>query len=112
MKRSLLTLALSCLAVVSLRADLIYYESFNYPDGPINLVGTNVDGSTNWFRQSGSGNDALVHNHKLEVSTSTGTGSPAPARTDDVNRKLCVTSGCTFTNGAQALYASFTVNFT
>ena len=34
MKKNLLALILSCLAVASVRADLIWYESFNYADGP------------------------------------------------------------------------------
>jgi len=108
MKKRLLPILFSLLAAISVRADLIWYESFNYVDGNIPVVGTNSSGQPLWFRQSGSQNDALVRDHKLEISTS-GTGL---ARTDDVNRKLCTTGGCSYTNVAQVLFSSFTVNFT
>src|SRR6266550_1601777 len=108
MKKNLLSILFSLLAATSVRADLIWYEGFNYVDGNILVVGTNSSGQPLWFRQNGSGNDALVRDHKLEISTS-GTGL---ARTDDVNRKLCTSGGCSYTNGAQVLFASFTINFT
>ena len=39
MKKNLLTLLLSSLALGSARADLIWYESFNYADGPVTNSG-------------------------------------------------------------------------
>lgn len=114
MKKTLLASILLGLAVLATRADLIWYEPFNYADGPIIATGTNADGSTNWVRHSGSASpsDSLLSGHKLQVSTSSGTGSSAPARTDDVNRKLATTPGSPYTNGPTLLYASFTINFT
>lgn len=110
MKKTLLAALLSCFVVLSLQADLIWYEPFNYVDGPIIATSTNLDGSTNWFRHSGtaSPSDAVVANYKLQNSATGGTLS----RQDDVNRKLAVTAGSPYTNGPQALYASFTVNCT
>ncbi len=95
MKKTLLASTWLCLAVLSVQADLIWYEPFNYADGPTIVTGTNADGSTNWVRHSGSASpsDSLLSGHKLQVSTSSGTGSPAPARTDDVNRKLANAPG-------------------
>lgn len=102
MKKLLLTLAVSCFAAASLRADLLWYEGFNYLNGPIIATGTNADGSTNWFRHSGtaSPSDSIVASQKLQVSATGGTLS----RSDDVNRK--------FTTGEAIVYASFTVNCT
>jgi hypothetical protein len=102
MKKYLLTFAISCLAAASLRADLIWYEGFNYPNGSI----TNVSGGI-WALHSGS-DDAFVKNHRLENSGNSSTNAP---RTGDVHRDFC-TSACTYTNGAQIVYASFTINCT
>lgn len=104
MKRILLSVFLSCFALASLRADLIWYEGFNYPDGPI----TNTSGGI-WIKHGGGSgeSDAIVRNNQLEVSTS-GVGL---ARQDDVIRPLCVTD-CLFTNNPTYLYASLTINFT
>ena len=90
---------MSCLALATLRADLIWYEGFNYPNGQIisNSAGL-------WARHSGSGSDANVFNHKLENAMT--------IRQDDVNRKFCTTDGCSYTNGLQVVYSSFTVNCT
>src|SRR5262245_50505008 len=109
MKKNLLSLALLSLAALTSRGDVIFTESFNYPDGPIVATGTNIDGSTNWFRHSGSASpsDALVKSLHLENTASTG---PTP-RQDDVNRPLC-NGSCTYTSSLQVLYASFTVNCT
>ncbi len=98
MKKILLTILLSCLAMLSARADLIWYEGFNYPDGQI------ITNSTNWARHSGTGNDALVKNHKLEVAA---TGGVPVTRSDDIHRNFP-----TFTNTLTQIYASFTVNVT
>jgi hypothetical protein len=113
MKRILLPLLFSCLAILSVRADLIWYEGFDYADGPIIATSTNLAGTyTNWSRHGGTAapSDALVVNKKLEVGTSL-TGNPL-TRQDDVNRVFCTAGGCAYTNGAQILYASFTINFT
>lgn len=103
MKKALLTTLFVSLAAITLRADLIYYEPFNYLNGPTIAVATNLDGTTNWFRHSGSTSpsDSLINNQRLEVSTS-------PARTDDVHRKMAAA----YTNSVMPLYASFTVNVT
>src|SRR5690349_10754503 len=104
MKKTLLILLLSCIAFISARADLIYYEGFNYVNGYIGTGSTNL-----WLRQSGTGNDSLVNNHKLEVSTSSGVGvPPAPARTDDMNRPFAAA----YTNGLTNICVSFTLNMT
>lgn len=105
MKKNLLTLTLFCLAVASLRADVIFNETFNYVNGPIIAVGTNADGSTNWFRHSGtaSPSDSIVKNHKQEVSATGG----AVTRQDDVHRNFT-----SFTNTQTIVYSSFTVNCT
>ena len=103
MKRVLLAALLSCFAIASVRADLIWYESFNYADGSLTNSGL-------WFKHSGTGSpsDALVKNHKLENSASSPGVVP---RSDDVNRPLC-TSSCVYTSSPTVLYASFTVNCT
>src|SRR5437870_4259888 len=105
MKKNLLTLLFAFVATATLRADVIFTETYPYVDGPIIQVGTNTDGSTNWFRHSGTAlpSDALVHNHKEEVSASSGLVN----RTDDVHRNFT-----TFTNTQTIVYASFTVNCT
>jgi hypothetical protein len=104
MKKHLLTFAISCLAAASLRADLIYYEGFNYADGQL----TNTSGGV-WAIHSTSGaNDFFVKNHRAEISGNTSTNAP---RQSDVHRDFC-TSACTFTNGAQIVYASYTINCT
>ena len=97
MKKLLSIYVFACLALVAARADLIWYEGFNYADGSII---TNSGGL--WIRHSGSGNDALVKNHQLQNAMT--------ARADDVNRKFCTSGGCSYTNGLQVLYSSFTVN--
>lgn len=102
MKKILAPLAFALLAWTSARADLIWYEGFNYPNGSI----TNGSGGI-WSLHSG-GDNALVNNGKLELA---GNSTPGASRDGDVNRRLCV-SDCTYTNGAQLLYASFTINCT
>lgn len=110
MKKILLILALACSTLASLRADLIWYEDFNYADGPIIATSTNLAGTvTNWFRHSGSAapSDSIVAGKKLQVSCTNPT-QPVPNRQDDVNRKL----GSPYSSTLQVLYASFTVNCT
>jgi len=109
MKRILLPLLmLSVISTLSARADLIWYEGFDYADGPINITGTNIDGSTNWFNYSGN-SDAMVANHMLENAAS-GTGT-ALNRSGDNYRPFC-TSSCSYTSAPTVLYFSFTVNST
>src|SRR4051794_6765683 len=105
MKKNLLALLLSCLAVASVRADVVYTDSFNYVDGSLIAVGT-VGTQTNWFRHSGtaSPSDSYVHSHRVEVSASSPSTLP---RTDDVHCNFS-----SFTNTQTILYSSFTVKCT
>jgi hypothetical protein len=104
MKKHLLTFVITCLAAASLRADLIYYEGFNYADGQL----TNTSGGV-WAIHSTSGaNDFFVKNHRAEISGNTSTNAP---RQSDVHRDFC-TGACTYTNAAQIVYASYTINCT
>src|SRR6266704_6463434 len=110
MKKYLLPLLLSSLAIVSARADVVYSDSFNYTNGEIRITSTNgtalggaAAGQTNWFRHSGTGNDSFVNNHKLEISATGGTLS----RQDDVHCNFF-----TFTNTPTIVYSSFTVRCT
>jgi hypothetical protein len=110
MKKILTVVVLLLVTVAPMCADLIWYEDFNYPDGSIMATSTNSLGtSTNWLRHSGSASpsDAIVSGSKLQVSATGG----ALSRQDDVNRRFC-TADCSYTNGAQMVYASFTVNCT
>jgi len=101
MKKFLLAAALLGLAMFSMRADLIWYEGFNYADGPTTNVSAGV-----WATHSTSGaNDSFIRNNRLEVSGNTSTNAP---RQSDVNRRFCV-ADCAYTNGAQIIYASFTI---
>ena len=105
MRKNLLSvLLLTCLATVSVRADLIWYEGFNYPDGNITNVSSGL-----WVcpgGNNGNGTDMLCSAHSLQVST---TSSTVASRSSDDYRFLSVTNGSTFTNHVQVLYASFTV---
>src|SRR4051794_20457564 len=108
MKKFLFTpLLLSSLAAGSLRADVVYVDTFSYTNGSIIATGTNGSPAhTNWFRHSGTTapSDALVKNHKLEVSASSPSAVP---RTDDIHCNFS-----SFTNTPTILYSSFTVNCT
>jgi len=105
MKKNLIAILLCSLTIASVRADLIWYEGFNYVNGPIIAVGTNANGSTNWFRHSGTTvpSDSIVGNKKLQISATGGSLS----RSDDVNRPFT-----SHTNTQTILYSSFTVNCT
>lgn len=106
MKKYLLTLAISCLATASLRADVVYQDSFNYVDGAIVVTGTNANGTTNWFHTgAATTTDFFVRNHKAEVASSSAT--IYPTRAEDVHCNFS-----TFTNTQTILYSSFTVNCT
>jgi Ig-like domain-containing protein len=105
MKKYLFTLVISCLAAASLRADIVFVESFPYSNGTINVTGTNVNGTTNWFLHSGS-SDAFVKNHRIEIASSSATAG-FQNRSGDVHRNFT-----TQTNTQTILYSSFTVNCT
>jgi hypothetical protein len=96
--KKLLTAISALLVTCSLRADVVFTETFNYVDGALNFVSTNTPGVTNWFRHSGTGNDALIRGQKLQVGMN---------RQDDVNRPFN-----SYTNSVTNLYASFIVNCT
>ena len=105
--RNLLVLMLLMLGIGSVRADLIWYEGYNYINGRIDLVSTNANGSTNWARHSGGGNDANVTNDIEFVGSTQST----PSRADDVHRNLTNLTTI-YTNSLMLLYASFTINVT
>jgi hypothetical protein len=114
MKKLTALVLCSFLAAISLRADVIWQETFNYSNGPVSITSTNGTGSTtisNWVTHSGS-QDCYVNNHRLEVSTTTAYGGVTATRSGDVNRQFSTTSGSIYTNVQQVIYASFIVNFT
>jgi len=94
---------LTFLAALSARADLIWYDGFQYPDGSL----TNVSYPL-WIRDSGSGSpsDMYMVNSNLQV---TATGGTKISRQDDCMRWLSLTNGGPYTNTPVLLYASFTV---
>jgi Ig-like domain-containing protein len=105
MKKNLLAFFALCFCAISVRADLVYKDTFSYPNGPIIQVGTNTDGSTNWFHTGGAtAADLLVNNHKAEISATGGTVS----RAEDVHCGF----PSAFTTAQTIMYASFTVNVT
>ena len=65
--KKLLTALFTLLVTCSLRADVVFKETFSYVDGALHLVSTNTPGVTNWFRHSGTGNDSLIRGQKLQV---------------------------------------------
>lgn len=97
------------------RADLIWYEGFNYP-APVIVSGTNNFNLTNcssltWVNFSGSGlHDMYINTNgynKLEVAA---TSAPNGIdRKDDDYRRFATTPGSPYTNTVQKIYASFTV---
>jgi hypothetical protein len=105
MKKNLFALVILAATLFSARADLMYYEGFNYADGPTTNVSAGV-----WAIHSTSAgvNDSYILNHRLQVSGNTSTNAPRQA---DVNRKFCLGS-CVYTNAGTVLYASYTINCT
>src|SRR5262245_20106360 len=93
MKKYLFKLLLTSCMVASLRADVLFNETFNYPDGLLTNVAQNI-----WYQHSSANADSFVKNHRLEVGMSRGA---------DVNRKFE-----SFTNTQTILYSAFTVNCT
>ncbi len=62
MKKLTALFLLSFLAAAYVRADVIWQEQFNYTNGPIADLGTNLVGGvivTNWFTHSGSDDSYL-----------------------------------------------------
>src|ERR1039458_549494 len=104
MKKITTFVILSFLAALSARADLIWYDGFNYANGFVQYVSTNL-WVTNSTGGGGDANDMYVNNHRLEVSATGGTDS----RVNDCNRLLATAPGSPYTNSPQMLYASFTV---
>ena len=105
---------LSFFAVLSVRADVIWQELFNYPNGHTEINSTNVVGGvmvTNWLLHSGS-SDSYINNQRLEVSTTTAYLGVTATRSGDVHRQFSITNNSIYTNSQQVLYASFVVNFT
>ena len=72
MKKLLIPLAILSLGTVSLKAQVIFADSMDYPNGSIT---TNSSGK--WIRHSGTSNDSLDVNHRYEVNES---------RQDDIHR--------------------------
>ena len=108
MKKVLLASLLTCLAIVSVRADYLWYEGFNYNNGAIE---TNSGGLWICHSPTTAANDALVTNKKLEIR-GTFSGNPAGSGQDDIHRWLTITNGGPYTNSTTYTnYASFTVRF-
>jgi hypothetical protein len=105
MKKYLLTLSVAALAVTAARANLIWYENFNYADG---CIETNSAGLWVCHSPIPAQVDSIVVNKRFEISGNASTLAP---RQDDVHRDFCL-SPCAFTNGPTTLYASFTINCT
>jgi hypothetical protein len=111
MKKLTALLFLSILTAISVRADLIWYDGFNYANGNITNVSSGV-----WVNFSGNAkNDMIVSSNVLQVSATSSTvtntyiGSTTTGRADDDYRPLATASGSPYTNGIQLVYASFTV---
>src|SRR5271154_5323277 len=97
----------SSLTIMSVRADVIYQELFNYTNGTTADVSTNVVGGvlvTNWFVHSGN-DDSFVKNQRLEVCSSSTYLGLTITRTGDIHRFLSITNGSIYTNAQQVLYA-------
>jgi hypothetical protein len=134
MKKLVTLILFSIVAVISSRADLIWYEGFQYPNGSLacpantanpltlNLI-TNCSSGGYWVRDSGNGipaipaSDMWVVNSNLQV---TATGGTLVNRSDDCMRyfattngtppaSLFATYGVTNYDTPMLLYASFTV---
>jgi hypothetical protein len=113
MKRVVISL-LTMLAACSIRADIIWQETFNYSNGPVSITSTNGTGSTtisNWITHSGN-IDQFVNNKRLEVSSSSANGPLQFTRSGDTHRFFSTTAGSPYTNAHQLLYAGFIINFT
>ncbi len=112
MKKTILKMLLAVSAITApmlARADLIYYEGFQYPNGAI-ITNTIIGPSTNslWWRESGGAipSDMVVLNSNLQIFATSGT---VVNRQDDCDRLFSQTNNCVYTNSPQLVYASFTV---
>jgi len=109
MKKITALVLLSFLTAICSRADLIWYEGFNYGNGAI-ITNSIVGPSTNslWWRESGSAapSDLIVQNHQLYVEA---TGGSLVSRQDDCDRLFTTNANSIYTNTPQLVYASFTV---
>ena len=107
MKKITTFVILSFFAALSARANLIWNDGFNYANGFVQYVSTNlwVTNSTGGGGGADSPNDMYVNNHLLEVSA---TSSAIAPRVNDCNR-LLTNSSSDYTTNRQVLYASFTV---
>lgn len=113
------------LAAATSRADLIWYDGFQYTNGSLAATATTLTAFTNsssggyWLRESGSANpsDMLVVNSNVQVCA---TGGSSISRQDDCCRYFATTNGTPITSVyatygntnydfPQVLYASFTV---
>jgi hypothetical protein len=95
-------LALSVIAApLAAKADLIWYEDFQYPNGNLPTVSADT-----WITFSSFSGNMFVNNSNLEVST---TGNAVSSRSDDDRRPLAIAPGSPSTNTVQVLYASFTI---
>lgn len=105
MKKTIVKVLLAVAAIaapLASRADLIWYEGFNYTNGVANI--TNCSAGV-WINFSGSGNhDMFVVTNQLQVST-TGNTVAGASRADDDRRPL----PSPYNSNVQVLYASFTV---
>jgi len=108
MKRTIIKLLLAVTALIAplaAKADLIWYDGFQYPNGSIE-----VNSSGLWIKESGTAafpGDMLTLNSNLQVAA---TSAPnGISRQDDCQRFLSLTNNSIYTNSAQLLYASFTV---
>lgn len=111
MKKLLLPFCIIFLTTISSRADLVWYEGFNYADGATTNASAGVwrIHSTGGSVGTPVGNDSFIRSKRLEISGNSSTNAP---RQSDINRPFYTTSGGGATNGIQLIYASFTVNCT
>jgi len=112
MKKAIVRILLAITAItapLAARADLIYYDGFQYPNGAI-ITNTIIGPSTNalWWRESGSAtpSDMITVNSNLQVFA---TGGSLVSRQDDCDRLFSQTNNSVYTNSPQLVYASFTV---
>src|SRR5881394_509465 len=96
MKKILFSLTCLAMATISLRAQQIFSDSLDYPNGNITTTS-----SGRWLRHSGTSSDSFEVNHRYEVNQS---------RQDDVHRWLDPINTNGYMSGV--LYASFFMRMT
>jgi len=102
MKKIIALVLFSVLAAIGARADIVFYEPFNYSNGPVCVTSTNGTGSitiSNWITHSGN-LDATNNNRRLENQQS--------SRSGDIHRFF----PAAYTNAPTQLFASFILNCT